>query len=121
MTLSGPFAAGDRVQLTDAKGRHYTMVLTPGAEFHTHRGIVAHDTVIGLPEGSVVKATGGDDFLDGIADRLTEQVPTATVLKLYELEPETATYGSSVEAAAEAARFVVETYNPDIVVASQAD
>ncbi len=60
---TGPFAEGDRVQLTDAKGRHYTMILTPGAEFHTHRGIVAHDTVIGLPEGSVVKATGGDDFL----------------------------------------------------------
>ncbi|WP_131815106.1 hypothetical protein, partial [Mycolicibacterium holsaticum] len=24
---TGPFAVGDRVQLTDAKGRHYTMVL----------------------------------------------------------------------------------------------
>ena len=60
---TGPFAVGDRVQLTDAKGRHYTMVLTPGAEFHTHRGIVMHDTVIGLPEGSVVKASGGDAFL----------------------------------------------------------
>lgn len=57
------FAAGDRVQLTDAKGRHYTMVLTPGEEFHTHRGIVAHDAVIGLPEGSVVTATGGNAFL----------------------------------------------------------
>ena len=60
---TGPFVAGDRVQLTDAKGRHYTMVLTPGAEFHTHRGIVTHDSVIGLPEGSVVKASGGDAFL----------------------------------------------------------
>ena len=60
---SGPFAAGDRVQLTDAKGRHYTMILTPGEEFHTHRGIVAHDSVIGIPEGSVVKASGGDAFL----------------------------------------------------------
>ena len=60
---SGPFAAGDRVQLTDAKGRHYTMILTPGEEFHTHRGIVAHDSVIGIPEGSVVKASGGDTFL----------------------------------------------------------
>jgi tRNA (adenine57-N1/adenine58-N1)-methyltransferase len=54
---------GDRVQLTDAKGRHYTMVLTTGAEFHTHRGAIAHDTVIGLPEGSVVKSTNGDPFL----------------------------------------------------------
>lgn len=57
------FAAGDRVQLTDAKGRHYTVILTPGEDFHTHRGIVAHDSVIGLPEGSVVKATGGNAFL----------------------------------------------------------
>ncbi|HZQ30978.1 MAG TPA: tRNA (adenine-N1)-methyltransferase [Mycobacterium sp.] len=63
MRRSGPFAVGDRVQLTDVKGRHYTMVLTPGAEFHTHRGYVAHDAVIGRPEGSVVKGTGGDQFL----------------------------------------------------------
>ena len=60
---TGPFAAGDRVQLTDAKGRHYTMILKPGGEFHTHRGIVAHDSVIGSPEGSVIKASGGDAFL----------------------------------------------------------
>ena len=60
---TGPFVVGDRVQLTDAKGRHYTMVLNPGSEFHTHRGILAHDAVIGLPEGSVVKSTNGDPFL----------------------------------------------------------
>ena len=60
---TGPFAAGDRVQLTDAKGRHYTVILKPGGEFHTHRGIVAHDSVLGSPEGSVVKASGGDAFL----------------------------------------------------------
>lgn len=63
MPRTGPFAVGDRVQLTDAKGRHYTMVLTPGGEFHTHRGVIALDTVIGLPEGSVVKSTSGDQFL----------------------------------------------------------
>ena len=60
---TGPFAADDRVQLTDVKGRHYTVVLTPGAEFHTHRGAIAHDAVIGLPEGSVVKSANGDPFL----------------------------------------------------------
>jgi tRNA (adenine57-N1/adenine58-N1)-methyltransferase len=60
---NGPFEVGDRVQLTDAKGRHYTMLLTPGAEFHTHRGYVSHDAVIGAPEGSVVKSTSGDQFL----------------------------------------------------------
>jgi len=60
---TGPFAVGDRVQLTDPKGRHYTMILKPGAEFHTHRGALAHDEVIGLPEGSVVKSANGDAFL----------------------------------------------------------
>jgi tRNA (adenine57-N1/adenine58-N1)-methyltransferase len=59
----GPFTAGDRVQLTDAKGRHYTIVLSPGSEFHTHRGAIAHDAVIGLDEGSVVKSSSDDPFL----------------------------------------------------------
>ncbi len=63
MSATGPFAIGDRVQLTDAKGRHYTMLLSPGSEFHTHRGAIAHDAVIGLPEGSVVNSANGDQFL----------------------------------------------------------
>ena len=63
MSATGPFAVGDRVQLTDAKGRHYTMLLSAGGEFHTHRGAIAHDAVIGLPEGSVVKSANGDPFL----------------------------------------------------------
>ncbi|HEU4360746.1 MAG TPA: tRNA (adenine(58)-N(1))-methyltransferase TrmI [Mycobacterium sp.] len=63
MSATGVFAAGDRVQLTDAKGRRYTTLLTPGGDFHTHRGAIAHDALIGLPEGSVVKSAGGDAFL----------------------------------------------------------
>ena len=63
MRRTGPFDVGDRVQLTDAKGRRYTMVLKQGGEFHTHRGIISLDDVVGLPEGSVVKSTNGDQFL----------------------------------------------------------
>jgi tRNA (adenine57-N1/adenine58-N1)-methyltransferase catalytic subunit len=63
VSATGPFAVGDRVQLTDAKGRHYTMLLSAGGEFHTHRGAIAHDAVIGLAEGSVVKSANGDPFL----------------------------------------------------------
>ena len=37
MRRTGPFEVGDRVQLTDVRGRHYTVVLSRGGEFHTHR------------------------------------------------------------------------------------
>jgi tRNA (adenine57-N1/adenine58-N1)-methyltransferase catalytic subunit len=60
---SGPFRVGDRVQLTDPKGRHYTLVLTPGGQYHTHRGAVAHDDVIGHDEGSLVSSVGGTAYL----------------------------------------------------------
>jgi len=59
----GPFAAGDRVQLTDPKGRLHTVVLEPGRTFHTHRGGVAHDDLIGRPEGVLVTAASGTAYL----------------------------------------------------------
>lgn len=62
-TPRGPFVAGDRVQLTGPKGRLNTITLAPGKEFHTHRGILRHDDLLGLPDGSVVQASNGDDYL----------------------------------------------------------
>jgi tRNA (adenine57-N1/adenine58-N1)-methyltransferase catalytic subunit len=59
----GPFRAGDRVQLTDPKGRMHTIVLEPGRAYHTHRGALEHDALIGLPEGSVVTSSGGTAYL----------------------------------------------------------
>jgi len=61
--VTGVFVAGDRVQLTDPKGRLHTVVLEPGRQFHTHRGALAHDDLIGRPEGSVVTATSGTPYL----------------------------------------------------------
>jgi tRNA (adenine57-N1/adenine58-N1)-methyltransferase len=59
----GPFQPGDRVQLTDPKGRLHTVVLEPGREFHTHKGAIAHDDLIGVDEGSVVRSSGGVEHL----------------------------------------------------------
>ena len=59
----GPFRAGDRVQLTDPKGRRYTVVLEAGASYHTHRGALAHDDLIGRPEGSVVHSAANTPYL----------------------------------------------------------
>jgi tRNA (adenine57-N1/adenine58-N1)-methyltransferase catalytic subunit len=60
---SGPFQIGDRVQLTDPKGRMHTIVLETGGVYHTHRGGVAHDDLIGKPDGSVVSSSGGTVYL----------------------------------------------------------
>jgi tRNA (adenine57-N1/adenine58-N1)-methyltransferase catalytic subunit len=59
----GPFSAGERVQLTDPKGRLHTITLTPGKQFHTHRGHIAHDGLIGSPDGSTVTNTAGVEYL----------------------------------------------------------
>jgi tRNA (adenine57-N1/adenine58-N1)-methyltransferase len=59
----GPFAAGDQVQLTDPKGRQHRLVLTPGKSFHTHRGSLQHDDLIGHPEGSLVTSAGGTPYI----------------------------------------------------------
>jgi tRNA (adenine57-N1/adenine58-N1)-methyltransferase catalytic subunit len=59
----GPFAEGDRVQLTDPKGRLHTIVLTAGKQFHTHRGWLEHDDLIGQPEGIVVLSTSEIPYL----------------------------------------------------------
>ncbi len=59
----GAFVAGDRVQLTDPKGRLHTVVLEPGKQFHTHRGAIEHDDLIGAPEGSVVHSTANTGYL----------------------------------------------------------
>jgi tRNA (adenine57-N1/adenine58-N1)-methyltransferase len=58
-----PFAAGERVQLTDPKGRQHTVFLEAGKQFHTHRGAIEHDALIGRPEGSVITSTSGTPYL----------------------------------------------------------
>jgi tRNA (adenine57-N1/adenine58-N1)-methyltransferase catalytic subunit len=60
---SGPFVPGDRVQLTGPKGRLNTITLEAGKQFHSHRGFLSHDELIGKPDGSVVTSSSGDQYL----------------------------------------------------------
>lgn len=55
----GLLRAGDWVQLTDEKGRMHTVILQEGAIFQCHQGIIKHDDIIGMPEGSVIAAQTG--------------------------------------------------------------
>lgn len=59
----GPLREGERVQLTDSKGRMHTITLTPGKEFHTAKGALRHDDLLGGPEGVVLTSTGGMVYL----------------------------------------------------------
>jgi tRNA (adenine57-N1/adenine58-N1)-methyltransferase catalytic subunit len=59
----GPLAPGERITLVDPKGRRHSVVLAPGGAFHTAKGIVRHDDLIGGPEGVVVTTALGIDYL----------------------------------------------------------
>ena len=58
-----PLEPGERVLLQDGKGRRYLVTLQAGASFHTHRGRLAHDDLIGRPEGEVVLTDLGQRLL----------------------------------------------------------
>jgi tRNA (adenine57-N1/adenine58-N1)-methyltransferase len=79
----GYFQAGDRVQLTDPKGKLYSFTITPGKEWHTHKGWITHDDLIGLPEGSVVSTTAGlkfTAFVPLLADYVLSMPRGATIV-----------------------------------------
>src|SRR5918995_111602 len=59
----GPLERGERITLTAPKGRRHSVVLVPGAAFHTTKGAVQHDDLIAGPEGVVVTSVGGTAFL----------------------------------------------------------
>ncbi len=61
--MQSEFNYGDRVQLTDAKGKLHTITLKAGGEWHTHKGWLVHDQIVGAPQGSVVETTAGLKFL----------------------------------------------------------
>jgi tRNA (adenine57-N1/adenine58-N1)-methyltransferase len=77
------FKYGDRVQLTDVKGKLYSITLTQGSEWHTHKGMLKHDELIGLPEGSIV-ATNQDlrfqAFRPLLADYVLSMPRGATII-----------------------------------------
>ena len=100
---SGALSAGDLVQLTDPRGNKYTTTLVPGESLHTHRGLIAHDKVVGQPDGSTVISSkevsfavlrpGLDDYVLGMPRGAAVVYPkdAARIVALADLGP-----GSSV-------------------------
>nr|WP_245190073.1 tRNA (adenine-N1)-methyltransferase [Leucobacter exalbidus] len=61
--MRGPLGFGDRVQLTGPKGRLNTITLVPGGEFHSHKGMIKHEEIVGLPDASVVTNSSDEEYL----------------------------------------------------------
>ena len=58
-----PLQNGERVHLVDKKGRQYALNLKAGAVFQWSGQTIAHDDLIGKPDGSLVTLSGGKRML----------------------------------------------------------
>jgi len=66
---------GDLALLVGLRHKHFIFPLIPGGSFHTHRGILYHDELIGKPWGSQVFSHQGSPFFmlqPSLADLLVD-------------------------------------------------
>ena len=54
-----PFQDGEQVLLTDQRGKRHLIFLRKSETFHSDRGWISHDAVIGQPEGTWVRSSMG--------------------------------------------------------------
>jgi tRNA (adenine57-N1/adenine58-N1)-methyltransferase catalytic subunit len=58
-----PFQDGEQVLLSDQRGKRHLIFLRKTETFHSDRGWIPHDSVIGQPEGSWVRSSMGLRYL----------------------------------------------------------
>src|SRR5699024_9611280 len=63
LVTHGPFAYGDRVQLTGPKDRKHTFTLIESGAFHSRHGMISHAEIAGRDERSVVETPQGEKYL----------------------------------------------------------
>jgi tRNA (adenine57-N1/adenine58-N1)-methyltransferase len=54
---------GDLIQLISPTNKFFLLRLTPGIQFHTHRGVINHDELVGIPFGSEVQSHSGGSYI----------------------------------------------------------
>jgi tRNA (adenine57-N1/adenine58-N1)-methyltransferase len=71
---------GDLVELVGLNHKHFIILLKPGGELHTHRGIMHHDSLIGKAWGSQVFSHSGSPFfmLQPAFNDLLRSIPRRT-------------------------------------------
>lgn len=84
------FQSGDLVLLVDRSDRRYLVTLQPGGQFHSHHGPLAHDDLIGAPEGSEIRSSKGRKMLafrPTLADFVLKMPRGATVVYPKDIGP----------------------------------
>lgn len=82
--------AGDRIVMIDSRQRRYLLELSVGNEFHTHTGVIAHDSMIGRPEGSEFRTASNAKFValrPTLADHVLKMPRGAQVIYPKDLGP----------------------------------
>ncbi len=59
----GPLRVGEWVRLVDGKGRRHNICLEADKSFHTNRGGIEHNDLIGRDEGFTLTSTSGGEYL----------------------------------------------------------
>ncbi len=73
----------DLVLLVGQRHKHYIITLKAGMDFHTHRGILKHDEIIGKPWGTKLRSHTGNPFYvfqPSLADVLREMPRNTQIL-----------------------------------------
>jgi tRNA (adenine57-N1/adenine58-N1)-methyltransferase len=78
-----PFQDGEQVLLIDQRGKRHLLFLRKSETFHSDRGWITHDTIIGHPEGPWVRSSMGLRYLamrPTLADYVLEMPRGAQVI-----------------------------------------
>jgi tRNA (adenine57-N1/adenine58-N1)-methyltransferase len=78
-----PFQDGEQVLLIDQRGKRHLIFLRKSETFHSDRGWITHDAIIGQPEGSWVRSSLGLRYLAlraSLADYVLEMPRGAQVI-----------------------------------------
>jgi tRNA (adenine57-N1/adenine58-N1)-methyltransferase len=78
-----PFQDGEQVLLIDQRGKRHLLFLRKSETFHSDRGWISHDAIIGQPEGTWVRSSMGLRYLamrPTLADYVLEMPRGAQVI-----------------------------------------
>jgi tRNA (adenine57-N1/adenine58-N1)-methyltransferase catalytic subunit len=63
MRAMSQLSSGERIHLVDKKGRQYALTLKAGEAYQFSGQTIAHDALIGRPDGTIVTLSGGKKML----------------------------------------------------------